>query len=438
MLTISARRAFVAALFFLAACSPSPRTTAGGPPPAALSDSAQIRFDIGVLAADSLGGRRTGTPGFAKATRYTSERFAAMRLEPVSATPSCAIGCGPAYLRAFTAFVASHTGPATSLSGQNVVGIVRGSDAALRNEYVVIGAHLDHLGDSPESAMDQGTAIRNGADDNASGSSAVLALARRFARNPAKRSVLVALFGGEEEGLLGSAKLVENPPVPVASMAAMVNFDMVGRMREDRLIVYGVGTAAEMRGLVDSSNAAGLRLAMVPDGSGPSDHSSFYLKDMPVLHFFTDTHEDYHRASDDAHKINDAGVVKVVDLAERVVRRIADRPGRLTFTRVQTASRNTGSPTTGAAYFGSIPDMASADEEGMKLSGVSAGGPAEKAGLKAGDLIVEFGGRAIKNIYDYTNAIGAFKPGDEVAVVLLRGAAKERLTIKVTLGRRGG
>jgi hypothetical protein len=434
------RRAALAALFFSAACQSAPSVPAIGPSPTERPDSIQVRHDIQVLASDSFGGRRTGTTGNEKAARYLSERLAAMRLEPAVSAPGCAAGCAAGYLRSFTASVASHAGPPVSVSSKNVVGIIHGTHPTLGNEYVVIGAHFDHLGNSTESAMDPGagSAIRNGADDNASGTAAVLALARRLAYKPAQRSILVVLFSGEEQGLLGSAKFVEAPPVPVAKMTAMVNFDMVGRMRDDKLLVFGIGTAGEMRGVVESANTDGLKLSLIPDGTGPSDHSSFYLKQMPVLHLFTDSHEDYHRATDDVEKINIAGEVKVIDLAERIIRNIADRPQRLSYVRIVTATRSGGSPTTGAAYFGSIPDMANADETGMKLSGVSAGGPAEKAGFRAGDLIVEFGGKTVKNIYDYTEAIGAFKPGDEVTVIVLRGPAKERLAIKVTLGRRGG
>jgi hypothetical protein len=429
----------VAAFLFFSACTTSSSSTPAVTPVASgLPDSAMIRADIEVLASTKYEGRETGTPGNDSAAAYLSRRYAALRLETPRPVAGCGAGCSRGYLLPFTGRETHREGPATSFSSNNVAGVVRGTDAALRDEYVVIGAHFDHLGRSPRFAMDPNARdeIRNGADDNASGSAAILALARRFAAHPAKRSIVVVHFSAEELGLIGSARFVEDSPVPVAKMAAMVNFDMVGRMRDDKLIVYGVGTAAEMRALVDSSNTAGLKLAPVPDGTGPSDHSSFYLKDMPVLHFFTDTHEDYHRATDDAEKVNVAGTVKVVDIAERVIRRIADRPTRLTFTKVTTPTR---AVTAGnGAYFGSIPDMASGDEAGMRLSGVSPGGPAEKAGIKGGDLIIEFGGKAVKNIYDYTDAIGAYKPGDEITVIVLRGPAKERLAIKVTLGRRGG
>ena len=188
----------------------------------------------------------------------------------------------------------------------------------------------------------------------------------------------------------------------------------------------------------EANATVGLKISMVPDGTGPSDHSSFYLKDIPVLHFFTDVHPDYHRASDDADKINFAGEVRVVDLAERAARAIADRATKLTFTKVAVSTVARSASAGNGAYFGSIPDMGGGDETGMRLSGVSPGGPAEKAGLMAGDLIVEFAGKPVKNIYDYTDAIGAQKPGDAITVVVLRGAKKERLSIIVTLSRRGG
>lgn len=435
-----------AALFVtgFSACTP-PSLATGAPaatvPNPALPDSVLVRADIEVLASSEFEGRLTGTRGNDSAAAYLGRRYASLRLAPASTiTGPCGTGCPDAYLRPIIVNVAVRGGPPERLHSNNVAGIVRGTDPVLRDEFVVIGAHFDHLGRSTDGAMDPEArdAIRNGADDNASGSAAVLALARRFARTPAKRSILVTHFSGEEQGLLGSARFVQDPPVPLAKMVAMLNFDMVGRLRDDKVIVYGIGTAAEMKALVESAAAGtGLKLSLVPDGTGPSDHSSFYLRDMPVLHFFTDVHPDYHRATDDADKVNIAGEVRVIDLAERALRDIANRPARLTFTKVTTATRTASGPG-GGAYFGSIPDMGSAGVEGMLLSGVSAGGPAEKAGIKGGDLIVEFGGKKIKDIYDYTDAIGAYKPNDVVAVVVLRGPSRERHTISVTLGRRGG
>jgi len=436
--TVPCHALVAAALLAVAACR-----APGGAPVASPTapDSVQVRLDIETLASDRLEGRRTGTPGNDSAAMFLAARYAALGLQAAPDAVVTCVRCPAAYIRRFNATEPVRGGPPNVMPTQNVVGVIPGTDPSLRNEYVVIGAHFDHLGRSTVGALDpdHGTEIRNGADDNASGSAAVLALARRLARAPTKRPILVAHFTGEEEGLLGSAYLAEHPPVPVTQMVAMLNFDMVGRLRDDKVIVYGLATAAEMKGVVDSANAGiGLKLSLVPDGTGPSDHSSFYLKDIPVLHFFTDVHADYHRASDDADKINVAGEVRVVDLAERAVRIIADRPKKLTFTKAPSTTVARSPSAGNGAYFGSIPDMGAGDDTGMRLSGVSPGGPAEKAGLKGGDLIVEFGGKPIKNIYDYTDALGAYKPGDVVSVVLLRGAAKERITLAVTLGRRGG
>jgi C-terminal processing protease CtpA/Prc len=210
---------------------------------------------------------------------------------------------------------------------------------------------------------------------------------------------------------------------------------MVGRLRDDKLIVYGVATATEMPGLLDSANLAPpLRISAVGDGFGPSDHSSFYAKDLPVLHFFTDIHEDYHRATDDADKINYAGMSKVAAFAERVAREIADRPGRLTFVRAP-ATTSASSRNASQAYLGSVPDMGSGDVEGLKLSGVRPGSPADSAGLKTGDVIIELGGTVVKDLYTYSDALYAHQPGERITIVALRDG--KRVTLQVTLGRRG-
>jgi predicted metalloprotease with PDZ domain len=186
---------------------------------------------------------------------------------------------------------------------------------------------------------------------------------------------------------------------------------------------------------VDSANVApALRLTATGDGFGSSDHASFYAKNMPVLHFFSGTHADYHRASDDVERINAGGEARIVNLAHRVVRTIADRSSRLTFTRAaeRTTSRSTGGK---GAYFGSIPDMAAGDGSGLRLSGVRGGSPADKAGVKADDIVVEFGGKAVKDLYDYTDAIGTYAPGDTISVVVVRNG--QRVPLTVVLGKRG-
>lgn len=417
----------------IAACTPALRN-APTPPHA---DSSAIRRDIEFLASDRLEGRLTGTPGNDSAAAYLARRYRSLGLTELV----------PEYLQPFDGLSAqdAHMGRTAPRPTQNVVALLRGRDPALRDEYVVIGAHFDHLGRSSTSALDPeaGDAIRNGADDNASGTAAVLDLARLLAANPPRRSVIFVNFSGEELGVLGSAWFVNHLPVAPGSIVAMLNFDMVGRLRDDKLIVYGTSTATELKGIVDSANTASaaagtamLRISGGGDGYGPSDQSSFYAKDIPVLHFFTDLHQDYHRATDDADKINAAGEARVVDLALRVARAVADRPARLTFVRIAPPVRTAVSEEGRQTYLGTVPDMGASETRGLLLTGVRAGSPADLGGLKAGDVIVELGGVAVKDLYSYSNALYAHKPGDVVKIVVLRGDKRVELT--VTMGRRGG
>jgi hypothetical protein len=417
-------RGMTLACVILAACAAN---TSVSPATSPRPDSLSIRRDIEYLASPALAGRMTGTPGNDSAAAYLARRYAAVGVQPLSA----------GYLQRFDARPPAHNGATISLPTQNVFGVVRGSDPALRGQYVVVGAHFDHLGANTIYAADpRAPGLRLGADDNASGSAAVLELARLIARSPTKRSVIFAHFSGEEEGTLGSMYMAEHMPVPIDSVDAMLNFDMVGRMKNDRLIVFGVATSPELPGIVADANAPiQLHVAAQGDGDGPSDHASFYLKNMPVLHFFTDSHEDYHKVGDTPDKINAAGEARVVALAERVLRAIADRPARLTFVRAPTTAKAAGSQGSNV-YLGSIPDMSGSDIPGMRLSGVSAGSPAEVGGLKAGDVIVVFDGKSVKDLYEYSDALYAHKPGDEVDIVVLRNG--QRVTVHVKLGRRGG
>lgn len=396
---------------------------------ASRADSARVRSDIEFLSSDALEGRGTGTAGNDSAAAFAARRYAALGLQALA----------PGYLQPFTARSAmlAHTG-AGERRTQNVVGFLRGSDPALRGQVIVVGAHIDHLGRSTAGALDPEArdAIRNGADDNASGAAAVLELARLFSAQAARRSILFVHFSGEELGLLGSRYFVEHSPVPIDSVVAMLNFDMVGRLRGDSVIVYGVATAREMPAVLDSANARiGLVVRGIGDGFGPSDHSSFYARNLPVLHFFTNLHEDYHRATDDADKINAAGAARVISLAERVIRVIDARDARLTFVRSAAPPAVSGARTGSNVYLGSIPDMAAPDTKGLRLSGVRAGSPADSAGLAAGDVVVELGGSVVTDLQTYSDALYSFKPGDQVDIVVLRGA--DRLRFKVRLGRRG-
>lgn len=415
------------------------------------SDTARLRADIAYLASDALEGRGTGTAGNDSAAAYLVRRYVALGLLPVfvdSSDRACIkvstggprTACVASHRQPFTARSArrAHEGRPFEYPAQNVGALIRGTDPALRDEVVIIGAHYDHLGREIDFAADPEAKdqIRNGADDNASGTAGVLELARRFARTPTKRSLLFLHFGAEEMGLLGSAHLVAHTPVPLGRVQAMVNFDMIGRLRGDSLIIAGIGTAAEWKPMIDSVNqGTRLTLALLPDGSGRSDHSSFFEKEIPVLHFFTNVHEDYHRATDDVERINVAGAARVLTLAEGVVRTLGDRPARLAFTKQAAPPVAMGGGGSNV-YLGSVPDMATVDGKGMRLSGVRAGSPADLGGLKAGDTIVEFAGTPVTDLYSYTDALRSKQPGDKVTIVVLRGS--ERLTLTVVLGKRGG
>ena len=408
----------------IAACTPTGRPA---PSLAPVSDSAAIAADVSYLASPALAGRLIGTRGNDSAAAYIARRYQALGLQALAA----------GYKQPFVAHPPVREGPRPSIPTQNVFAMVPGRDPALRGEYIVIGAHFDHLGASTDGALDpEVQGVRRGADDNASGTAAVLTLAAHFARQPARRSIIVANFSGEEQGLLGSSYFVDHTPVPIDSIAAMLNFDMVGRLRNDKLLVFGVATASEWPSIVDAANTQPkLAIAAQGDGFGPSDHSSFYAKDIPVLHFFTDQHEDYHKVSDVPEHINAGGEVRVVALAERIARDVADRPARLTFVRAA-VSQSSNTRTGSGVYLGSIPDMAGGETPGLRLSGVTAGSPADVGGLKAGDVIVELGGKTVKDLYSYSDALYAHKPGDEVTIVVLRDG--QRLTRQVKLGKRGG
>jgi hypothetical protein len=397
------------------------------------ADSGRIRRDIEFLAHDRLEGRETCTPGNDAAAEYIERRFAELGLRPAGGRDSST--GAPAYRQEFIARSAM-AGKAPCRT-QNVAAMLRGSDAVLADEYMIIGAHYDHLGRSSHGATDAlapKDPIRNGADDNASGTAAVLELARLLRGAPPRRSVIFVAFSAEEWGLFGSKEFVERA-LPHARVQAMLNFDMVGRLRDDRLLVFGVGTATEMRDIVNSNNRGEYTfgLGLNPDGVGPSDHTNFYTARIPVLHFFTDTHADYHAATDESSKINAAGTARIVEYAARIARDIADRDSALTYVVQAQKAVAAGSGT--RPYLGSIPDMAGSDTPGLRLSGVTPGTPADKGGLKAGDLVVEFGGKAVTDLNSYSAALGAHKPGDTVNIVVVRDG--KRVTVTVTLAARG-
>lgn len=320
----------------------------------------------------------------------------------------------------------------------NVIGMVPGSDPTLAKEYIVVGAHFDHLGWGGEGSLYSGSkpAIHYGADDNASGVAAILELAAKIKANPLPRSVVFIAFSGEEMGLLGSSFYTKNPSVPVEQTALMMNLDMVGRLKNNKLNIHGTGTAEGFEDLVKTkAQAFGLAISTSADGFGPSDHTSFYAQEVPVLFLFTGLHEDYHRPTDTWEKINYAGVETVVNYAETLLRSIGSEQQKPKFIKVASSASEQRS-TAFSVYVGTIPDY-SDHPKGLRLTGVREGSPADKAGIKDGDVITKFGDIDVKNVYDYTHALSTYKPGDKVKVVVLRGPKEDQsVTVEITLAAR--
>jgi hypothetical protein len=321
---------------------------------------------------------------------------------------------------------------------RNVIGFLEGNDPQLKEEIIVVGAHFDHIGMGGRGSLSPSKEpqVHNGADDNASGTSGMLELAEYFAskKSELKRSILFIAFSGEELGLLGSKFFVDNPTIPLNKVVAMINMDMIGRLNENKLTIYGTGTSPRWKPLLNKLNSdSTFKFNFIDGGFGPSDHSSFYGKNIPVLFFFTGTHQDYHKPSDDVDKINFPGMEKVLNLVSNVVLDLTTNPEKIEFTKVQGETQQQGRRMNIRVYIGTIPDY-SEQVEGFKIAGVNDGSPAEKAGLKAGDVIIKFGDKPVKNIYDYMYAMQGYKPGDEVEVVVLRNGQEMKFTI--TLGSR--
>ena len=319
----------------------------------------------------------------------------------------------------------------------NVIGKMRGREPELTDEAIIVGAHFDHIGLGYGSSMSPGLAgqIHNGADDNASGTAALIEIAEYLNLNlrDSRRSIYFVAFAGEEMGLLGSTYFIENSPVPPEKIIAMVNMDMVGRLRDGNLLVGGVGTAEPFQRIVDdAAKSYPFHVNYDRSGLGAGDHAAFSLKKIPILFFFSGVHEDYHRPSDDWEKINSEGGAEIARLVADVVRKIdaLERPPAFVEVEQKAVADRRGG---GRPWFGSVPDF-SYQGEGYRFQAVTAGSPAEKAGLKAGDILVEFGGAKVGNIYDYTSALQNYQPGDTVEVVVLRDG--ESLQVQVTLEDR--
>ncbi|MGK9369454.1 M20/M25/M40 family metallo-hydrolase [Melioribacter sp. Ez-97] len=316
-------------------------------------------------------------------------------------------------------------------SARNVGGLLKSKSGS--DEYIVVGAHFDHLGidQLKSSSMYRGSdrQIHNGADDNASGTSAMLELAEALAANQPelKRNIIFLAFSGEELGILGSTYFTNNSPVPLDKIIAMVNMDMVGRLNEENsLTVIGAGTSSAWKPLLNEKNKYDLKLTFDDAGTGGSDHQAFSNKNIPVLFFFTGTHSDYHKPSDDADKINYEGEKKIVSYIFDVINGIDKLEEKPDYVKVEApTNRRIGKS---RVYVGTVPEFGY-NGEGYKLSGVTDGSPAAKAGLMSGDIIIRFGAQKISNIYDFMRAMAEYKPGDQVEVAVLRDGKEMKFIV---------
>lgn len=392
----------------------------------ALAQSQAISFkrlsaDLHFLASDALKGRGTASAEELKAAQYIANAFSTCGLKPLNG----------AYIKPFTFKRPSNphdtaTGNSPELTGHNVLGYLDNKAPYT----IIIGAHYDHLGlGHDHNSLDANPEgkIHNGADDNASGTAGVLELARYFTSNTRKEAfnILFMCFSGEELGLLGSKKWCEQPDLKLDAVNYMINMDMIGRLNDStqKLMVYGVGTAAEWVTLLESAKGT-LSLKLDSAGIGPSDQTSFYLKQLPVLHFFTGQHSDYHKPSDDVEKLNVKGEVKVLNYIVRVIEGTEALP-KLGYLKTRT-------PDTGKTSFkvtmGVMPDY-SFEGPGMRIDGVTDQKPAFKAGILKGDVVLSINGAPIKDVMGYMGELSKYKKGDTVEVEVERN--KSRSIFKV-------
>lgn len=371
----------------------------------------QAKIDVVYLASDYLEGRETGSPGEQLAAEYIVHRFDQIGLAPK--------GDDGSWYQAFDFDFKTnpHAASGEPRTGHNVVGYLdNGAD-----NTIVIGAHYDHLGQGEFSSLHAGEpAVHNGADDNASGIAAMLRLATELKSGRASgNNYLFIGFSGEELGLFGSKYFVNNPTIDLGTVTYMLNMDMVGRLNEEKtLAVYGVGTAPEFRPVLEQIRIAGIKITTSDSGVGPSDHTSFYLKDVPVLHFFTGQHREYHKPADDSGLINFTGLMDVSDYILALLEKLDDQP-KLAFTKTKDEDDNQK-----VAKFkvtlGVMPDYVHSGS-GMRIDAVLDDKPAAKAGIEDGDVVIRIGDMEVKDIYGYMEGLSKFKVGDKTKVKVKRG-----------------
>jgi hypothetical protein len=395
-------------------------------------DAAAERYaaDVNWLADDARQGRGLGSMGLAEAGKWVEKQFERIGLEPA--------GDDGGYRHVFGVPITDSSNPHAQkgfIYAFNVLGRIPGNGDL--DGVIVIGAHYDHLGYGDDGSLEPDSrAIHNGADDNASGTAALLEVARQMneRRGQLKRDVLFMAFSAEERGLVGASNIVRRPPegLVIENIVAMVNMDMVGRLRDEKLSVLGGDSAEEWDDLVGPlCDHYGFECTVGGDGFGASDHSAFFAADIPVLHFFTGTHSEYHKPSDDENLINAEGGVRIAWLVSDVASTVANREDELTLVKTSDGPQRRMAL---KARLGTIPDYAGPADgsPGLLLSDVRPESPAEEAGLQRGDIIVQIGDMEIASVQDYMVVLSESNPGDTAPVIVIRDG--ERVEMEVTFG----
>ncbi len=373
----------------------------------------KILEDVTFLADDKLEGRQTGTEGEKAAAAYLVQRFQELDLEPKGTDGYIQMFNFKPKTNPHEDVKFTEVSSDSTIVGRNVLGFIDNKS----DQTVVIGAHYDHLGYGGEGSLFRGDekAIHNGADDNASGVALMLNLASKLRATNVNNNYLFIAFSGEEMGLLGSNYFVKNATIDVAKMNYMINMDMVGKMNADStLAVYGVGTSPRFKQALTANNQF-FKLVENESGIGPSDHTSFYLGYVPVLHFFTGQHEDYHKPGDDASKLNYEGMNMISDYIFDIITDL-DSNGKLSFRKTKNEPEETPRFKVG---LGVVPDYLF-DGKGMRIDGVSDDKPAQKAGLQKGDVVVKLGDSTVVDMMSYMRALSVFEKGNKSKVLVLR------------------
>ena len=404
---------------------------------AVLPSSAQkqddMRQTVEFLASQELGGRYPGTAGDTLASEFIVDKLRSLKLKPVVKG------------KKKTAFYHNFTyGKEKQITTHNIIAVVPGKDKHLRNEYIVVGSHYDHLGMGGQgsgSRRPDTLGVHPGADDNASGDAVVLELARHFKKACSPRSIIFAFFGAEEQGLVGSKKFLEwmkqednqrkNLPDSMKGIVAMVNLDMVGRMRDSAMSVSGTGTSSQFKAMAEQVAAqTGLHISCVPDGYGPSDQASFVAMDIPVLFLTTGGHMEYHTPDDVPSTLNYDGMQQTLDFSKELITRLAsmsETPDYISVPSSQTMKHAKFKVTLGL-----MPDVMGASRiPGLRADIVVAGKPAHNAGIRSGDIIQEIDGKPVKDIEEYMQRLSELQAGTTIPVKVLRG--EEIITFEVHL-----